>query len=93
MFRVKEAIGTTGFILGVNVIAVPLDYVVLIVLREFVQRMNLVFYDLLTRARLEVLVPGSCDVVRLDVRSLKETVMDRVGPSPCIPYGENAEKE
>ena len=42
MFRVKEAVRATRLVLGVYVITVPFDYIVLVILRELVQRMDLV---------------------------------------------------
>lgn len=78
VLRVKEAVRATGLELGVDVVAVPLDDVVLIFLREFVQRMHLVLNNLLTGACFEVLIPGCGDVVGFDVGPLKEAVVDRV---------------
>ena len=50
VLRVKEAIRATRLVLGVNVITVPLDDIVLVILRELVQRMDLVLDDCLAAA-------------------------------------------
>ena len=50
VLRVKEAVRATRLVLGVDVITVPLDDIVLVILRELVQRMNLVLDDCLAAA-------------------------------------------
>ena len=50
-------------ILGVNIVAVPINHIVLIVLTEFMESVYLVLNNLLTRAFLKVIVPADGDVV------------------------------
>lgn len=88
---VKEAVRAACLELRVNVVSVPLYNIILVFLRELMQRVDLVLDDLFARADFHVVDPGRRDVMRFDIRPLEETVMDCVRPGPSVPDGKDAE--
>ena len=72
------------FFLCVYVIAVPLNNIILIYLTEFMESVYLVFHDFLSRAFLKVVAPSSCNVPTLDIRPIKETMVNSIRFSSYI---------
>jgi len=78
-------------ILGVNIVAIPVNDIVLVDLSELVEGMNLILYYFLARAGGQVVGPGVREVPALRLGPLEEAMVHLEGPAVHVVRREGAE--
>lgn len=80
------------FVFGVDVVAIPVNDIVLVLLGELVESVHLVLDDFLPGARLEVVWPCCFEVLAGNLGSVEESMMDSERPGVNVVHREKAER-
>jgi hypothetical protein len=90
---VAEHAHLTMLVFGVDVVAIPLDDVVLVHLAEEVESVNLVLYYLLSRATFKILIPSFLNGLTSFSRLVKHAMMRWKWLDICIVQGATAQND